>query len=216
MTDTSRPASTRAWLAIALIGIVGFVLMTGLVASRTVIPFDKPLLDLGHGWMGYADIWNLLSNAANLPLIGIGVGIVLWMLWKHRHREAIVVIVVLAAVTAGSEGVKLLVARPRPPGFDTAIPGVVYSYPSGHVLEALTICGIIAIVVWRSAQPRWLRAGLAIAVAIFVALVAVARVALNAHYPSDVLGGFLAGIAVLALFAVVTSPRRDAPPSGSG
>ncbi|MHB8674469.1 MAG: phosphatase PAP2 family protein [Candidatus Limnocylindrales bacterium] len=217
MTTGSREKATkRAWLAIALIGIAGFVLVTGLVASRTVIPFDQPLLDLGHGWMGYADVWNLLSNASNLPLIGLGVGIVLWMLWKHRHREAIVVIVVLAAVTAGSEAVKLLVARPRPPGFDTAIPGVVYSYPSGHVLEALTICGIIAMVVWRSAQPRWLRAGLAIVVAIFVALVAVARVALNAHYPSDVLGGFLAGVAVLALFALMTNQRRDAPTAPSG
>lgn len=215
MSDTSRSAATRGWLAIALIGIVGFVLVTVLVASRTVIPFDQPLLDLGRGWAAYSDVWNLLSNAANLPLIGLGVGIVLWMFWKHRRREGIVVIVVLAAVTAGSEAVKQLVARPRPPGFDTSIPGVVYSYPSGHVLEALTICGIIALVVWRSSQPHLLRAGLAIAVAIFVALVAVARVALNAHYPSDVLGGFLAGIAVLALFALVTN-KGDAPPAPSG
>ena len=33
---------------------------------------------------------------------------------------------------------------------------------------------------------------------------AVARVAIDAHYPSDVLAGFLAGIGVLGLFAVLT------------
>ena len=92
------------------------------------------------------------------------------------------------------------------------MPGVVYSYPSGHVLEATAIFGIIAILLWRSSQPLWLRAGFAIAVVVFVAAVAIARVAINAHYPSDVLAGFLAAIGVLGLFAVLTSDRDRADP----
>ncbi|MBF6606109.1 MAG: phosphatase PAP2 family protein [Chloroflexi bacterium] len=208
---SSRSVS-RAWGAIALIGLAGFLLLLGLVGTRTVIPFDQPLLDLGRSFGRFADVWNLISNSANLPMIAIGVGLVLSLFLAHRRRDGILVIVVLAAVTAGSEGVKLLIARPRPPGSDTVVPGVVYSFPSGHVLEAVTILGIIALLVWRSGLPGWARAGLAIAVTIFVALVAVARVALNAHYPSDVLAGFLAGIAVLALFALLTAPRRRTPP----
>ena len=90
------------------------------------------------------------------------------------------------------------------------MPGVVYSYPSGHVLEATAIFGIIAILLWRSSQPLWLRAGFAIAVAVIVAAVAFARVAINAHYPSDVLAGFLAAIGVLGLFAVLTWDRDPA------
>jgi undecaprenyl-diphosphatase len=197
-----------AWLCIGLIGLVGFVALTLIVASRGVIPFDVQLLDYARTYTAYNDAWNLLSNAANLPLIAIGVGLVVWLFVKHRRRDGILVILILTAVTAGSEAIKQLVARPRPPGSDTVVPGVIYSYPSGHVLEAVTIFGIIAILLWRSSQPLWLRAGFAIAVAVFVVLVAVARVALDAHYPSDVLAGILAGTGVLGIFAVLTWDTR--------
>ena len=175
-----------------------------------MVPFDGPLLDRARAYSAYHDLWDLLSNAAYLPLIAIGVGLVVWLFVKRQRREAVLVILILAAITAGSEAIKQLVARPRPPGSDTVVPGVVYSYPSGHVLEAVAIFGIIAILLWRSSRPFWVRAGFAIAVAVFVVALAVARVAINAHYPSDVLAGFLAGIGVLGLFAVLTSDRGRA------
>ena len=149
----------------------------------------------------------------NLPLIAIGLGIVVWLFLTRRGREAVLVILVLAAVTAGSEAVKELVARPRPPGFDTSIPGVVYSYPSGHVLEVLTILGIIATLLWRSSLPRPVRIAVPILFALIVVMVAVARVAVNAHYPSDVLAGFLGGLGCLGLFgrlSQVVVDRRSA------
>lgn len=202
-----------AWLCVGLLGLIGFVVLTLIVASHAVIPFDVQLLDYARTYSAYNDAWNLLSNAANLPLIVIGVGLVAWLFLMHRRREGILVVLILIAVTAGSEAIKQVVARPRPPGSDTVVPGVIYSYPSGHVLEALTIFGIIAILLWRSSQPLWLRAGFALFVAVFVALVAIARVAIDAHYPSDVLAGLLAGIGVLGIFAVLSwdADRGDRP-----
>jgi membrane-associated phospholipid phosphatase len=213
--DRDDVRSLVAWYVVALAGLVGFVALTVVIVTRDVLPFDVPLLDDARSYSAYDGAWNLLSNAANLPLIAIGVGLVAWLFHEHRRREGTLTVLILVAVTAGSEAIKQLVARPRPPGSDTVVPGVIYSYPSGHVLEATTIFGIIAILLWRSSQPLWLRAGFAIAVAVFVALVAVARVAIDAHYPSDVLAGFLAGIGVLGLFAVLTdgedrARRRDA------
>ncbi len=199
-----------AWYAVALAGLIGFVVLTAFIASHGVVPFDGPLLERGRAYSAYHDLWDLLSNVAYLPLIAIGVGLVVWLFIKGQRREAVLVILILAAITAGSEAIKQLVARPRPPGSDTVVPGVVYSYPSGHVLEAVTIFGIIAILLWRSSRPAWLRAGFAIAVVAFVVALAVARVAIDAHYPSDVLAGFLAGIGVLGLFAVLTSDRGRA------
>ena len=114
------------------------------------------------------------------------------------------VIGILAAVTAGSEAIKQLVARPRPPGFNNTELGVVYSYPSGHVLEAVTIYGIIAVLVWRSSLPKAVRIAVPIVFTAIIILVAIARVAVGAHYPSDVLAGLLAGIGFVALFAWLT------------
>ena len=194
--------------ALAVAGFAGFAVLTVILWAHVLPFFDPPVRDAALQYRSWHDLWDLISNAANYPLIVIGVGLVAWLFWKGKRREAVLVIVTLALVTAGSEGVKQLVHRPRPPGSDTVVPGVVYSYPSGHELEAVTILGIVALLVWRSRATRAAATGVAIAVALFCVAVAVARVAINAHWPSDVLAGLLGGIGVLAL---VTRLTRDDP-----
>jgi undecaprenyl-diphosphatase len=200
---------------VAILGLAGFAIITWAVVSGFVFPFDQPLLDAGKGLGQYMPEWRGLSDSANLPLIVIGTGIVLWLLFKRQRREALVVIGILAAVTAGSEAIKQLVARPRPPGFNNTELGIVYSYPSGHVLEAVTIYGIIAVLVWRSSLPQAIRIAVPIVFTAIIILVAIARVAVGAHYPSDVLAGLLAGIGFVALFAWLTDilAKRRAPKS---
>jgi undecaprenyl-diphosphatase len=160
-------------------------------------------------------VWRVISETANIPLIVIGVGLVLWLWFTKRRREAVVVALVLIGVTAGSEAVKQLVARPRPSGTDPNIPGVVYSFPSGHVLEALTIFGILAIRLARSAVSRIVVVVAIVAVVIEVVLVGFARVALSAHYPSDVLAGWFGGAGMLGCYGLLTrrTSERDAGPA---
>ena len=210
--DPGRRAATAAWALIAVAGIGGFIVLTLLLAMHQSIPFDAPLMAAAKPYASDSYLWNVISETANFPLVAIGLGIVVMLFLAHRRREAILVLFVLAAATAGSEGVKQLVHRPRPPGGDTVVPGVVYSYPSGHTLEALTIFGILTIITWRSDVDRRIKVALLVFTILFVAAVAVARVSINAHYPSDVLGGFLAGLGVLALFALLSRPK--ASPAG--
>ncbi len=220
MSRTSAPGSDEAgragslrtrWagagsLLIALLALLGFVAVTIAVASGFAFPFDQPWLVSARTLDGLPVIWQAMSQSANIPLIAIGVGFVLWLLWKKRRREAVVVILILVAVTAGSEGVKQLVGRPRPSGTGDGIPGVVYSYPSGHVLEVLTILGLITVRSWRSSRSVWLRLALVLVVTIEVVLVGISRLALNEHYPSDLLGGFLGAISALGWYAWFTRP----------
>jgi undecaprenyl-diphosphatase len=208
--EESRPERnwTTVWLGLAGVSYALFIALTVLIYQHVAFAFDQAWLATARSWTQLTGMWQLLSAAANYPLIAIGVGIVLWLFWKGRRREAILVIVVLAACTAGSEAVKQLVARERPLGTDPNIPGVVYSYPSGHVLEAATIFGIISILLWRGHSPSWARNAVAVASALFVVLVGVARIALAEHYPTDVVAGVLAGIGDLGLFAAL-SPHRE-------
>ena len=181
--------------------------LTLAVTGGVVVPFDASLLTLAHSWDSSPAIWKAISETANIPLIVIGLGFVLWLFFSKRRREALLVLLMLAAVTAGSEGVKQLVGRPRPEtGTAAGIPGVVYSYPSGHVLEALTILGFVALRLWRSARSLALRLAVAVAVVVEVVLVGVARLALSAHYPTDVLAGVLGAIGALGLYAWWTRP----------
>lgn len=196
--------------ALAIAGLAGFAVLSVVLYAHVTPFFDRPILDALLQYKSWHVLWNDISEAANFPMIGIAVGLVLYLWWKHRRREAILVAVTLGLVTAGSEGVKELVHRPRPPDSQTVVPGVIYSYPSGHELEAITILGILAVLVWRSRAPRSVAAAVAILVAIFCAWVGIARIAINAHWPSDVLAGVLGGIGVLAL--VVRLTRHDDRP----
>jgi undecaprenyl-diphosphatase len=210
--DSQRVDATAvAWALLAVLGLAGFVAMTVLTFNHFVWAFDQPLLAQARQWAGDGTIWRVISESANIPLIVLGVGLVVVLFVKGHRREAVVAALVLIAVTAGSEGVKQLVARPRPEGTDPNIPGVVYSYPSGHVLEALTIFGIIVIELARANAPRILIAVLSIFVVVDALLVGLARVALNAHYPSDALASLLAGAGVLGVYVLLTR-RRDPDP----
>jgi undecaprenyl-diphosphatase len=209
MTPADRSYAQRVvatWLAIALISLVGLALLTVALLSHVVIPGDKQLLDTAVTWTGGTLVWNVFSELGNYPMIPAGFGLVMWLLFKKRRREALLVILLFAAATAGSEGLKALVARPRPLGSAPGIPGSVYSYPSGHALETVMILGMIALTLWRHQHAMWLKLGFAILVVVFVTLVCIARVALDLHYPSDILGGLLGGFGILGLYAWWSRP----------
>jgi membrane-associated phospholipid phosphatase len=194
------------WLVIAVLSLAGLGVLTMVVAQKLFIPFDQPLLTTALSFSAWTSFWNFWSVFGDYPMIPIAIGFVVWLLLNHRRREAVLVIVLLAVATAGQEVIKALVARPRPLGSAPGIPGVIYSYPSGHAFEDLVILGMLAVRLWRSRQATWLRELVAILVVVEVALVSIARVALDLHYPSDALGGILSGLVVLGLYAWWTRP----------
>ncbi len=196
--------SIVAWLVMAVVGLGGFAAITVLLLNHWVPAFDMSLLDAARQWQSYAPLWEFISESANIPLIVIGVGLVLFLFFTKRRREAVLVAVILIAVTAGSEAVKQLVHRDRPSGTDPNIPGVVYSFPSGHVLEALTIFGMLAIRAFRSGLAEIIRVLIVVAVLIDAVLVGVARVALAAHWPSDTIASFIGAIGVLGVYGLLT------------
>jgi len=99
---------------------------------------------------------------------------------------------------------KQALARPRP--FELA-PGINlieepgYGLPSGHAQGAVVLWGLLAL----HGRRRWLWAP---AVALMLA-VGLSRVYLGVHFPTDVLGGWLVGAAVLAASAWVLRRLAD-------
>jgi len=201
-----RPRAFGGARVIAVASLVAFILLTIAVGTGVAFPFDAPLLAAARTLDGAPMVWEVVSQSANFPLIAIAIVTVLWLIRIKRYREALLVFLLLAAVTAGSEGVKQLTGRPRPSGSGDGIPGVVYSYPSGHVLEVMTILGLLVVRAWRSSKALALRLAFAGLVALEVILVAIARLALNEHYPTDLIAGFLGSLGALGWYAWLTRP----------
>ena len=133
-----------------------------------------------------------------LPLILL-VGAALWR-WRGRG-EAMLVVLSTGGAYAVSLLIKEAVRRPRPSGADiwTYGPLADYSFPSMHVVTYVVFFGLLAYLAavrWRGQAYRW--PVLAVSV-LAIALVGLSRVYLGAHWPSDVLGGYLVGYCSVVL-----------------
>jgi undecaprenyl-diphosphatase len=88
---------------------------------------------------------------------------------------------------------KFIIQRPRP----TAIPALAeaagFSYPSGHAFTATAMYVTIAILAGRHLRLPRQRAVLGVSTAIVIAAIALSRVYLGVHYPTDIIGGVLLG-----------------------
>jgi undecaprenyl-diphosphatase len=117
------------------------------------------------------------------------------LLFFRRIWEAFFIVIMPAIAGLVNELIKALVDRPRPGG--TLAIGT-NSFPSGHTTYATVICGCIFFL-----APRLLKWPLAVVViqvlaVLSIALMGMSRIFLEAHWPSDVLGGLLLGGLVLA------------------
>jgi membrane-associated phospholipid phosphatase len=85
----------------------------------------------------------------------------------------------------------------------------IADFPAGHALRATVFYGLLAFCVARVSTER--RTGmLAYGVAIgLIAAISLIRLYLGAHYPIDLLGGWMAGGALLAVIVAVYSLAED-------
>jgi membrane-associated phospholipid phosphatase len=131
-----------------------------------------------------------------------------------RHwRGALVLGVTVAMTQAAVDLVKLVVERPRPG--HGLIEATGYSFPSAHSATSVALYMTVAFIAARSARgvPRVLIWAMA---ALLVVVVGGSRVYLGAHYPSDVVAGWLTGAIVgLGCWAAVSRLRLLDRPLGA-
>jgi membrane-associated phospholipid phosphatase len=154
-----------------------------------------------HRTKGWNTVTLVIAEAGGTPVITIlalltVVGAAL--AWRRWREPALVGAAVLGEVLTFLT-ITMLVDRPRPPvpHLDAAPP--TSSFPSGHTAAAIALYGAWAVLAHqraRSALVRGLFTVLAIVVPIAVGL---ARLYRGMHFPTDVIGGALLGLAWLWL-----------------
>lgn len=107
-------------------------------------------------------------------------------------------------------GLKTLFARARPD--DPVITAGGYAFPSGHAFSAMVFFGYLIYLAHRHFRSPFLQAVTTIFCFSMIVLIGTSRVYLNVHWLTDVLGGFLAGLAWLVLSILIVRhvewPRR--------
>jgi undecaprenyl-diphosphatase len=143
-----------------------------------------------------------------IVLASIGVG----LLTVLGRRDLALFLGLAAALRAIGPVLKVLIASPRPSIETVVIVAEAdgLGFPSGHALGAALLYGAIAIVAPQVIADRLIVRGIQVAAIAMMALVALSRVRLGVHWPSDVIGGLLFGLAALCLMQGVFLVWRQA------
>ena len=202
--------------------IVAFVLVTvpfafllfEVLAKGPLSRVDASVANWMNGWVhGRPWLVRLLELVSwfGLPLwLGILVtvgSVFVW--WRGRRRLAAYLVVTVVGGSLVDTFVKVLVDRPRPVvdhPLDTAF-GT--SFPSGHAMASTLTYGALLLVFLPVLSRRWRPVAVGAAVGIVLA-VGSSRLLLGVHFLSDVVGGYVLGLAwLLAATAVFEIWRRE-------
>lgn len=130
------------------------------------------LLAVAFLWLHLKDNWGAI-----FLVIGVGGGGILTLLLKYLYER-------------------------NRPSIDPAIDAVGFSFPSGHSVGALIFYGFIIFFIIRSGRNSILKWSSSIGIGLLIVLIGISRIYLGAHFPSDVIAGYIAGIIWLVLCLV--------------
>lgn len=141
----------------------------------------------------------------SLVLTAVALALVGWLLAFRRWRVSAAVIVAVGGATLFVPFIKSVIQRARPTALYSG--AEAFSFPSGHATLSLTILGVLAVILAHHQPIRrriWIYTGLIV----LAAAIALSRIYLGAHWPSDVGAGALFGLAVASAFAFAIHGRE--------
>jgi undecaprenyl-diphosphatase len=150
-----------------------------------------------HRWHPLDDVFVWLSKIGGYGLIWLGVGLALSLL-SRRATPFVLVLLADAAADGLATLLKFVVGTRRPSGGGPliAIPHSD-SFPSGHTATSFACATVLAALVPRAAPAFYV---LALAIGY-------SRVYVGVHWPLDVVGGAVLGVATALLLLAVTRRR---------
>ena len=214
-SETGEGGSVAKWLVAGLVMLLAALGLAVIAAGEGIVPGDvaiaravqrpvSPEIDTIARFASL--VGNDFPSMVALALIGI------FMLICHRRWDLALFLAVAVALRAVGPVLKTLIASPRPTPDVIAI--IVHSqglgFPSGHAMGAALFYGAIAIIAPQVVADRLLARGIQVAAVLVMALIALSRVRLGVHWPSDVVGGLLFGLGIVCLLQAAFLDWRQA------
>ena len=141
--------------------------------------------------------------------IGIIVSVlVLFFAWKRWWPSLVTLIVAVPGGMLLNEWVKVVVHRQRPFLDGPFVDWSGYSFASGHTIGATLLYGQLLLFILPCLKSRHWRLMSVFGAACLIALVGFSRIALGAHFLTDVLAAIFFGIIWLALCVVLGRPMH--------
>lgn len=187
-----------------IVGVVLFMVVTAMVYKNSMLigAIDSVLQALigetNHSGSMTQHLMTLISFLGSPKMDILWTLVIAFFLWGFKFK--IPALWALCTVFGGDVLgflVKHIVKRGRPAQHMAKDHG--FSYPSGHVLGFFLVAAVLFLVVIPLIKSNSKRVICQLLVVLFIILLAVSRVYLNAHYPSDTIGAMLLGYAWLQI-----------------
>jgi undecaprenyl-diphosphatase len=196
---------------ILLLSTAAFLVCSSAAGAGLFRPLDVLILDLAQRTdSGVLDAVGLVTSVVGgVEFVAVAtVALAAGLLLDGRGRLALRLVAAFLVTGLIEIAAKTVVPQTPVPGDAMRAPdpslldvSTPYPYPSGHMLRSVLLLGAIY-ALWPNRPAR-------IALLIFLAASATCRVYLGTHWPSDVIGGALLGIAGLA-WAFEEQPAKTA------
>lgn len=203
------------YAVLALSGLYGFTMLAAnLLFDPELVYSDQAIssylqslrTDIGDRFM---IVITMLADA--VVLTAIALSLIAALLSRQRWRLASAVTVAFLSASLFVPIVKALLHRERPTAHYDGFSA--FSFPSGHATMSTTILGISVLLLVHPLPFAYRRAAY-LAIAVIIALIALSRVYLLAHWPSDVIAGVLFGGALIFAMAFLIHGRDLRIPFG--
>lgn len=201
-----HPVAVRGVTAMLLLVSMGLLFAAIAVAlkeeaTRWLPAFDQSLAEDLHTSMQPGVLRGVatVSHLGDLGSVAAASVVILAILLLRRHlRLATCWAIAMVGIVPINSGLKALFQRPRPLHNHGFMVEHGWSFPSGHAFGAIVFYGMLAYVLLRLLPHRWHRWVIAGAVAM-VGVIGLSRIVLQVHYFSDVMAGYVSGMAWLAV-----------------
>lgn len=189
-----------------LLPVYGFIELADEVRDKETLVFDEAVLRYVNEYS------STLLDAVVIALTELGgpIGVTVLtagavvLLWNRRHKKMAGLLAVgVAGGVLLNLFLKSIFQRDRPQLWERLVTENSYSFPSGHAMASSALAASVIVAFWPT-RYRWLVVVVAV---LYMGAIALTRLYLGVHYPTDIVAGWLVSIAWVALVVGILANR---------
>lgn len=205
-----------AALILVIAGTSIFIELTDTLKEEELAVFDHQISEyiISFRTPALTDYFIFITHVGDIYgyAVMFGIAIIASMLYFKNWKYILQTVFVLMLASISNVLLKRLVDRARP-GAEHLVVVETLSYPSGHAMSAMAFYGFLIYLFYRFKINPWLKYAIIIFLIAVILSIGISRIYLGVHYPSDVVGGFIAGLIwvffCILLFNLAEVFRRD-------
>ncbi len=205
----SRPLGLLLLVGVCLLG---FVALSDEVSEGETQDFDERVLRMlrdpqdpsvarGPRWLPVS-AEEITALGGVTVLFHVTLAVSGFLLQGRRYRTLVLVLLATVGGAGMNTLLKSLFSRPRPSVVPHLTEVMTQSFPSGHAMLSATVYLTLGGLLAQLAERRRLKAYVLGMSLLLPCMVGLTRVYLGVHYPTDVLAGWVAGLAWALLTAL--------------